>query len=237
MVNSLRWVPSPSVLTTCLDLGRHCLALSRHCPSSEYSFHTREDGYTVLGGCQDVLRLQDHPMKIWTWLQRLRRLPDFVREALLEAIRHVQLQSTDITLLWIENVFQSTLKKPWKEPKILRPVLEACRQGKLKGRTECLFYEHGKEYAIVALCAATKADGHRLFREIDLLGDEELIRLIGNIKKIPKKATIIEFIEDFVLKPGRCLPPAALLLTELTESIVSNPPPQMARPRTRKKGL
>lgn len=157
-----------------------------------------------------VLRLQESPGEYLEVTAAFAKQPDIVREALLEAIRHVQLHSSDITLLQIEAVFRSTLQNTWKEPKVLRPVLEACRQGKLKSRTESLFFEHGEEYGVVALCAATKHDDHRLFREIDALRDEELIRLIKNVNKIPKKASIVEFIEEFGRTPSRSFYPGGV---------------------------
>jgi len=147
--------------------------------------------------------------------------PQVVRDALLEAIRHVQLRTTDINLLRIESAFHSTLKKPWKEPKNLRPVLEACRQRKLKSKTESLFFEHGEESGVVALCVATNQDDHKLFREIDPLPDDELIKLVRNVQTIPKRAALVEFVEEFVQSP---------------KGIVSDPPPRLPRPRTRRKG-
>jgi hypothetical protein len=85
-------------------------------------------------------------------------------------------------------------------------VLEACRQGKLKKKTEGLFYEYGGEYGVVALSVATRPDA-RLFREIDPLPAEELIKLVQNVIRIPQKATIVEFIEEFVQSPSMLFSP------------------------------
>lgn len=145
-----------------------------------------------------VLRLQESPNEDLDVASAFAKHPDVVRQALLEAVRHVKLRSIEITLLQIENAFRSAVDQPWAEPKILRPVLEACRQGKVKSRPEKLFFEHGKEYGVVLLCLATKSDGHRLFREIDRLKDEELIRLIKHVNNIPKKALILGVVAEFV---------------------------------------
>lgn len=89
----------------------------------------------------------------------------------------------------------------------MRLVLEACRQGKVKNQTERLFFEHGEEYRVVALSIATKQNDHRLFREIDPLLDEALIKLVKNVKRIPKKATIVKFIEYFANSPSMLFSP------------------------------
>ena len=186
-----------------------------------------------------VLRLQDSLDEDLEVDAAFAKSPDVVRDALLEAVRHVELRRTDITLLRIENAFQSVLKTTWQEPKHLRPVLEACRQGKVRNRTERLFFEHGKEYGVVALSVATRQDDHKLFRDIDPLLDDELIKLVENVKRIPKRAVIVEFIEEFLKSPGMLFSLSTLvvlLLMLVIEVVVSNPPPQLPRPRTRKKG-
>lgn len=127
--------------------------------------------------------------------------PEVVRDALLQAICQVPLRRVDITLLQIQNEFLSALEKPWKEPRGLQLVLESCRQGKIKHRTECLFLEHGKEYGIVVLGIGTKDDDHRLFRDIDPLPDEDLLRLIKNVQAFPVKASIVEYLEAFARSP------------------------------------
>ena len=185
---------------------------------------------------QIVMRLQQSPNDDLDVAAAFAKQPDVVREALLDAIRIVQLPAIDIALLRIEDAFRSALKQPWKEPKLLRPVLEACRQGKVKSRTEKLFYQHGEGYGVVALCLATKSDGHRLFRDIDSLEDEELIKLIDNVQKIKKKAAIVEYIEEFMQAPSTNFFSIGSLLIGLPESVVSDPAPQFTRPRSRKKG-
>jgi hypothetical protein len=145
----------------------------------------------------------------------LAKHPDAVRYALLEAIRLVPLQSTDITLLRIENTLLSALKRPWKEPHGLRLILESCRQGKIEHRTERLFLKHGKEYGIVVLSVGTKQDDHRLFRDIDPLPDDELIRLVENVQRFPKKASIVAFLDEFAqTPPGMTFPLNGLAATK-----------------------
>ncbi|PVH75967.1 hypothetical protein DL98DRAFT_574728 [Cadophora sp. DSE1049] len=168
-----------------------------------------------------VFRFENSPDEDLEVAAAFAQRPDAVRDALLEALRHVQLRSIDITLLRIEDVFRSTLKEKWREPRILRPVLEACRQGKLNSRTESLFFEYGKEYGVVALSVATREDGYKLFREIDALSDDELVKLVNAVETIPKRPAILEFIQEFVQSP---------------ESVVSDPPPHLPRPRTRRAG-
>jgi hypothetical protein len=130
----------------------------------------------------------------------------------------------DITLLRIQNEFLSALEKPWKEPHGLQRVLESCRQGKIKNRTECLFLEHGKEYGTVVLGIGTKDDDHRLFRDIDPLPDKELIRLIENIERFPKKASIVAFLDEFAQTPlGMTLPSTTLLVLSIHKRYCHEP--------------
>jgi hypothetical protein len=59
-----------------------------------------------------ILRLQEWPDEDLDVAEAFAKRPDEVRDALLQAIRQVELPRTDITLLGIENVFHSTLKRP-----------------------------------------------------------------------------------------------------------------------------
>ena len=158
-----------------------------------------------------VLRLEQSTDEDLDVAEAFAKQPTIVREALLDAIRLVQIQSIDITFLQIENVFRSALKEPWNEPKGLEPILEACRQDKVESRTEKLFYEHGKEYGVAALCLATASNDHRLLREIDSLQDEEIIRLVKNVQKVKKKAALVEFIDEFLQTPSTYFFPSSLL--------------------------
>jgi len=146
--------------------------------------------------------------------------PDDVRDQLLQAIRHVELRQSDILLLQIESKFRSALKAPWKESKNLKIILEACRQGKIDSHTEGLFYQHGKTYAVIALAIASKPDP-RIFYDIESLAYEDKVKLVCNITTNPQRATITEFIEDFDNAP---------------RTFVSDNPPLLPRPRSRKKG-
>jgi len=55
----------------------------------------------------------------------------------------------------------------------------------------------------VALCLAAKPNGHTLLREIDALQDEDIIKLVNNVKKISKRSAIADFIEEFKGTPSR----------------------------------
>ena len=187
-----------------------------------------------------IVLIQNSPNQYLEVATAFAQRPDVVRDALLEALRHVQLRSIDITLLRIEYVFRSTLEKPWKESKTFRPVLEACRQGKLKSRTEQFFYNYGKEFGVVALGVATREDDHKLFRDIDLLSDDELVKLVNAVQLLPKRSAILGFIEDFVDSPGASHSNStfvAFVLINIIENGVADPPPCFPRPRTRRTGL
>jgi hypothetical protein len=115
--------------------------------------------------------------------------PTAVRDALLRAIRFVQLRPNDLKLLRLEVELQAAFSSPWKKPTILQPVLESCRQGLVTERTEILFYEYGGDLTIAILGIATrvdhglrtKHDGRGLLREIDTLSDEEKTELVKNL--------------------------------------------------------
>ena len=67
----------------------------------------------------------------------------------------------------------------------------------------------------------TKDDDHRLFRDIDPLPDKELIRLIENIKRFLKKASIVVFLDEFAQTPlGMTLPLTDLTGTKHTQKIL-----------------
>lgn len=127
--------------------------------------------------------------------------PDAVRDALLDAIRHTEPSSTDISLLHIEEEFRSALALRWREPTNLRLVLESCRQSKIENRTERLFFEYGGDWGIVLLGLGTKQNRHRLFREIDLLPDDALIKLVKNVTSLPKTFSADEFLKEFAKSP------------------------------------
>ena len=142
------------------------------------------------------LRFYGSPAEDLDVATALTRQADAVREVLLNAIRLVPLSDTDITLLWIESQFQSALKSRWREPHNLRLVLASCHQGKIVNRTERLFFQHGKDWGIVLLGLGTRANGHRLFREIDTLSDEALIKLVENVTRFSKTIAINTFLEE-----------------------------------------
>ena len=137
-------------------------------------------------------RLQERPDEVLDLATAFSKQPDEVRAALLDAIRQVELRSIDIELLRIENIFRLKLitqdsrqdSAYWRAPTLLRPVLEACRQGKIKARTERFFYEYAQEEGIIKLAIATNGENNTLHRDLDALSDEDLIRLVQSVKKI-----------------------------------------------------
>ncbi|KFY67301.1 hypothetical protein V497_00414 [Pseudogymnoascus sp. VKM F-4516 (FW-969)] len=151
--------------------------------------------------------------------------PDEVRVAILDAVRLIQPPETDINLLKIESNFWYSLKEmnnKWVEPKVLQSVFDACRQGHLKDKTEGRFHEVGGAAAVIALAVATTGRRMTLLRFIDALPKEELAELIDHVNKMPKGDSIAELAAKY---------------NESERERVSNPTPQLMRPRsTRKNG-
>jgi hypothetical protein len=145
--------------------------------------------------------------------------PKDVRDAILDAVRLIKPPKNDMNLLAIESSFWyrlENLEEKWGEPKILRSVFDACRQGSLQDTTEGRFYDIGGAAGVIALAVATIRHKNTLHRLIDALPIEELNQLIYHVNKIPKGAVIHELAARYMrLAPGP----------------VSNPPPQLARPR------
>ncbi|KFY00307.1 hypothetical protein O988_03380 [Pseudogymnoascus sp. VKM F-3808] len=145
--------------------------------------------------------------------------PKDVRDAILDAVRLIKPPKNDMNLLAIESSFWyrlENLEEKWGEPKILRSVFDACRQGSLEDTTEGRFYDLGGAAGVIALAVATVRHKNTLHRLIDALPIEELNQLIYHVNKIPKGAVIHELAARYMrLAPGP----------------VSNPPPQLARPR------
>ena len=141
------------------------------------------------------IRLQESPNQFLDVAAASIKQPTFVRDALLKAIRLVQLRPIDLQLLQIEHELQNAFNSPWKKPTRLQHVLESCRRKSIKG-TESLFYEEGGDFAVAMLGIATrydvglttKHDGRRLLAEIDTLSNEEKTELIKNILWSTKKS-------------------------------------------------
>ena len=146
--------------------------------------------------------------------------PKDVRDAILDAVRLTKPSKNDINLLAIESSFWYSLEnveEKWGEPRVFRSVLDACRQGCLKDKTEGLFYDLGGAADLIALAVATVRHKNTLHRPIDALPVDELKQLIKHVHKIPKG----EVIDDL----------AAIYMRSKPRH-VSNPPPQLARPRS-----
>jgi hypothetical protein len=149
--------------------------------------------------------------------------PDEVRVAILDAVRLIQPPETDINLLKIESNFWYSLKEmnnKWVEPKVLQSVFDACRQGHLKDKTEGRFHEVGGAAAVIALAVATTGRRMTLLRFIDALPKEELAELIDHVNKMPKGDSIAELAAKY---------------NESERERVSNPTPQLMRPRSTRK--
>lgn len=149
--------------------------------------------------------------------------PDEVRVAILDAVRLIKPREKDINLLTVESNFRHSLEEEedkWVEPKVLRSVLDACRQGHLKDKTEGRFYELGGAAAVIALCVATNRRNLVLLRLIDALAKEELNGLIDHVNKLPKGDAIAALAAKYNRSKLGC---------------VSNPPPQFVRPRSQRR--
>jgi hypothetical protein len=158
------------------------------------------------------IKFQDPTTKYVDVVSASAREPNSVRDALLKAIRCVELRANDICLLRIEHELLAAFKSPWKTPPKLQLVLESCREGNVEKRTERLFYQHGGDYAIVILGIAarrdlglrTKYDGRWLLREIDALPDGETIELVNNIQEYipePVKTDVRAILRSFTKTP------------------------------------
>ncbi|KFY31509.1 hypothetical protein V493_01038 [Pseudogymnoascus sp. VKM F-4281 (FW-2241)] len=127
--------------------------------------------------------------------------PKDVREAILDAVRLTKPPKNEMNLLAIESSFWYSLEKvkeTWGEPRVFRSVLDACRQGCLKDKTEGLFYDLGGAADVIALAVATVRHKNTLHRSIDALPVEELRRLIDHVHKIPKGAVIDELAARYM---------------------------------------
>lgn len=149
--------------------------------------------------------------------------PNEVRVAILDAVRLIKPRENEINLLHIESNFWYSLEEEeekWSEPKVLRSVLDACRQGCLNDKTEGRFYELGGAAAVIALAVATSRRRITVHRLIDALPKGELAELICHVNKMPKGDAIAERAAKHNRSKREC---------------VSNPPPQLMRPRSYKK--
>jgi hypothetical protein len=131
--------------------------------------------------------------------------PALVLDALLEAIHLVPPRALDYKLLQIEDDLRAALSSTWKVPIKLGAVLRSCQQGSIESRAERLFFEHGREFAIVVLGVATrldnsrwtKHDGRGLFHQIDALSDAEIAKLVKYIKEFSKPSAVNAFLKEF----------------------------------------
>ncbi|KAF4627715.1 hypothetical protein G7Y89_g10439 [Cudoniella acicularis] len=116
------------------------------------------------------------------------RNPVRVRKLLLEAIRQVDVQESDLEVLLIEKTFESTLKAP---PKISsKEFISALRSYSTGDATEpikSLFYEQGKTYGLLIL-TLVRAANPGLQQRIERLGFDDQVLLLRRLLQIPPES-------------------------------------------------
>ncbi|KAL5344391.1 hypothetical protein ACLOAV_010651 [Pseudogymnoascus australis] len=183
-----------------------------------------------------ILRFRDSSSNDFDVTEAFSTHPSDVRDALLEAIREVELRQADISMLQIEYLFKISLPY-WKEVKGLRPVLEACHNGSVNGTIEALFYKHGGDFGVAALALVANKDP-KIFGQIDELEEKEQTKLIQNVVKNNRQTDRIAcFIHNFNKSPSMLLFHHYPHANALKGETILGPPPRLRRPRIRRKGL
>ncbi|KFY41498.1 hypothetical protein V494_02962 [Pseudogymnoascus sp. VKM F-4513 (FW-928)] len=183
-----------------------------------------------------IVRFHDSSSNDFDVTEAFSTHPSDARDALLEAIREVELRQADISMLQIEYLFKITLPY-WKEIKILGPVLEACHNGSVNSAIEALFYKHGGDFGVVALALVANKDP-KIFGQIDELEEKEQTKLIQNVVKNNRQTDrIAYFIRDFNESPSMLLFHHYPHANALEGETISDPPPRLRRPRNRRKGF
>ncbi|KFY80218.1 hypothetical protein V499_00892 [Pseudogymnoascus sp. VKM F-103] len=183
-----------------------------------------------------ILRLHDSSGNDFDVAEAFSTHPSDVRDALLEAIREVELRQADISMLQIEYLFKIILPY-WKEVKTLGPVLEACHNGSVNSAIEALFYKHGGDFGVVALALVANKDP-KIFSQIDELEEKEQTKLIQNVVKNNRQTERVAcFIRDFNKSPSMLLFHHCPHANALKGETILDPPPRLRRPRIRRKGF
>jgi hypothetical protein len=131
--------------------------------------------------------------------------PKRVREELLEAIRHVELEESDINLLLMERIFKSALKKPSSvTAEHMMGALESFRCDD-PNSISFLFYEHGRTYGIVIYILTTSADSGLLAR-LEQLPHQDQILLVRRLTEEPPR-DLSKFLTN-------CAMPKSMLLLQ-----------------------
>jgi hypothetical protein len=153
-----------------------------------------------------IFRFQEGPDEDLDVAEAFSKNPDAVRDVLGEAICQVELPASEFELLRIVRAFQSALQAPWSGYRPLGPILEACRQENYGHNTERIFHQHAQEEGVVALGLVAKYQ-NQLINAIDALPEARSIRLARLVKSIPKKQSVLDFIETNPRRTGMLLLP------------------------------
>ncbi|KAE9364279.1 hypothetical protein N431DRAFT_563623 [Stipitochalara longipes BDJ] len=120
--------------------------------------------------------------------------PKKIREELLEAIRQVELEESDINLLLMERIFKSALKRPGSvTAEQMMGALESFRPDD-PNSIGSLFYEHGRIYGIAIFVLATSVDSG-LPARLEQLPRKDQILLVRRLTDQPPR-DLSNFLSD-----------------------------------------
>jgi hypothetical protein len=129
--------------------------------------------------------------------------PKRIREELLEAIRHVELEECDINLLLMERIFKSALKRPSSvTAEHIMGVLESFRYDD-PNSIDSLFYERGRNYGILIFVLATSADSGLLARFNQLPHQDRILLICRLIEEPP--GDLSKFLTNFAMPKSMLL--------------------------------
>jgi hypothetical protein len=112
--------------------------------------------------------------------------PKRLRQELLEAIRHVELEESDINLLLMERIFKSALERPSSVTgEHMMDALEFFRRDD-PNSIGSLFYGYGRTYGIIIFVLATSADSGLLAR-LEQLPHQDRILLVSRLTEEPPR--------------------------------------------------
>ncbi|KAL2069217.1 hypothetical protein VTL71DRAFT_15555 [Oculimacula yallundae] len=122
------------------------------------------------------------------------RHPSHVRKELVEAIRHVELDESEINLLMLETTMKAALKKPCSvTAKQLLQNMETF-QHENSGSLASLFFKYGRNHGMIIFVLATAADSALLLR-LEELPKQDQIVLIRRLSEEPPR-DFSQFISD-----------------------------------------
>ncbi|KAH7370030.1 heterokaryon incompatibility protein-domain-containing protein [Rhexocercosporidium sp. MPI-PUGE-AT-0058] len=130
------------------------------------------------------------------------RHPSHVRQELIEAIRHVELDESDINLLMLETIMKSALKKPSSvTAEQLMRNMETFQHDDSESLGS-LFYKCGRNYGMIVFVLATAADSGLLAR-LEQLSKPDQILLIQRLTEEPPR-DFSQFLSDFDIADAQC---------------------------------